>query len=80
MKIGLPWTAVIAELRFIESPAGTETAEVTGVVKATVMILAPKKWLFEVILGLAGAALAAATVQDWQCLNYYSSLLISVKT
>ena len=62
MKIGLPWTAAIAELRSMRSPAGTEMAGVTEVVEATVMILAPKEWLFEAVLGLAGAALAAATV------------------
>ena len=43
MKIDLPWTAAIAELRFIKSPAGTETAEVTEIVKTTVMILTSEK-------------------------------------
>ena len=64
MEIGLPWTAVMAELRFMRSLMKTETAGVTGVVEATVMILAPKKWLFEAVLGLAGTALAVATVQS----------------
>ena len=53
---------MIAEFRFIESPVGTEMVGVTGVVGATVMVLAPKEWLFEAVLGLAGAALAAITV------------------
>ena len=48
----------------MESLAGTETVEVTGIVKATIMILVPEEQLFEtvMILNLAGAALAAATV------------------
>ena len=54
----------MAELRFMRSLAETETVGVTGVVKATVMVLALKEWLFEAVLGLAGAALAAATVQN----------------
>ena len=56
---------MIAELRFMRSPAETETVRVTEIVGATVMVLAPKEWLLEavMILGLAGAALAAATVQ-----------------
>ena len=52
----------MAELRFMRSPAGIETAEMTGVIEATIMILAPKKWLFEVILILTGTALAAAMI------------------
>ena len=62
MKIDLLWTAAMAELRFMRSLAGTETVEVTKVVEVTVMVLASEKWLFEVVLGLADAALAAATV------------------
>ena len=62
MKIGLLWTAAMAELRSMRSPAETETAGVTEVIEATVMILASKEWLFEAVLSLAGAALAAATV------------------
>ena len=50
----------------MRSSAGTETAEMTGIVEATVMILTSKKWLLEVvvILSLADAALAAAMIQD----------------
>ena len=62
MKIGLPWTAAMAEFRFMRSSAKTETAEVIGVVEATMMILASKEWLFEVILSLADAALAVAMI------------------
>ena len=64
MKINLPWTAAIAELRFMKSSVKTETAEVTGVVEAMMMVLASEKWLFEMVavLGLADVALAAATV------------------
>ena len=64
MKINLSWTAVIAELRFMKSSAETETAEVTEIIKATVMILISEKWLFEVmiVLSLTDAALATATV------------------
>ena len=43
MKIDLLWTAVITELKFIKSSAGTETAEMTGIVEVTVMVLASKK-------------------------------------
>ena len=43
MEIDLPWTAVMAELRFMESPAGTETVKVTGIFGATVMILVFKE-------------------------------------
>ena len=66
MEIDLLWTAAIAELRFMKSPAGTEMVGVTGIVEATVMVLALKEWLLEVVtvLDLAGAALAAAMVQD----------------
>ena len=64
MEIGLPWTAAMAELRFIKSSAKTETVKVTEIVEATVMILASKKWLFKAVLGLTGAALAVATVQS----------------
>ena len=39
MKIDLLWTAAIAELRFMKSSAGTETVEMTRIVKVTVMIL-----------------------------------------
>ena len=52
MKIDLLWTAAIAKLRFIKSSVGTEMVGVTGIVEAIVMVL-----------GLVGAALAAATVQ-----------------
>ena len=62
MEINLFWTAVMAELRFMKSSAGTETVEMTGVVEATVIVLALKKWLFEAVLGLTDAALAVATV------------------
>ena len=64
VEIGLLWTAAIAELRFMRSSVGTEMAEVTGIVEATVMVLASEKWLLEVVavLGLAGTALAAAMV------------------
>ena len=64
VEISLPWTAAIAELRSMGSPARIETAGVAGIVEATVMVLAPEKWLLEVVavLGLAGTALAAATV------------------
>ena len=64
MKIDLPWTAAIAELRSMRSPVETETAGVTGIVEATVMVLASEKWLLEVVtvLSLAGAALAAAMI------------------
>ena len=62
MKIDLPWTAVMAELRFIESSAETKTVRMTEVVRATVMILTFKEWLFEVILSLADAALAVAMI------------------
>ena len=81
MKISLLWTAVIVEFRFIKSPAGTETAEVTEIVEAMIIILALKEWLLEMVtvLGLAGTALAAATVQGWWCLSYYSSLSVSMK-
>ena len=55
---------MIAELRFIKSSAGTETVEVTGIVEATMMVLALKKWLLKAVtvLGLIGTALAAAMV------------------
>ena len=53
---------MIAELRSIGSSAGTETVEVTGIVEATVMVLAPEKWLFEAVLGLTDTALAAAMI------------------
>ena len=66
MKINLLWTAVIAELRFIKSSVKTETAEMTEIVKATVMILIFKKWLFNTVtvLDLTDTALAAAIVQN----------------
>ena len=66
MKIDLLWTAAIAELRFMKSSAETETAEMTGIVEAIVMILVFKKWLLKTmtVLNLAGTALAAATVQN----------------
>ena len=54
----------MAELKFIKSLMETKTAEMTEVVKATVMILVPKEWLFKAVLGLAGAALAVAMIQD----------------
>ena len=55
---------MIAELRFMKSSAETETAGMTGIVEVIMMVLAPEEWLLEVvvILGLADAALAAATV------------------
>ena len=62
MEIGLPWTAVMAELRSMRSLAGTETAGVIGIVEVTVMILVSEEWLFEAVLGLAGAALAVAMI------------------
>ena len=72
MEIDLPWTAAIAELRSMESPAGTETAGVTGIVGATVMVLAPEEWLLEAVavLGLAGAALAASGVRQEKVANW----------
>ena len=44
----------------------TETVEVTGIVKVTVMILISEKWLLEAVtvLSLTDAVLAAATVQN----------------
>ena len=55
---------MITELRFIKSPAGTETAEVTGIVEAIMMVLTSEKWLLKVVtvLDLAGTALAAAMI------------------
>ena len=81
MKIDLLWTAAIAELRSIRSLMKTETAEITEVVKTTVMILASEEWLFKTVtvLGLAGTALAAATIQGWQCLSCCSFSSVSVK-
>ena len=64
MKIDLPWTAVMAELKFIKSPAEIETMNMTEIVEATIMILAPEKWLFEAVLSLTGAALAIAIIWD----------------
>ena len=52
----------MAELRFIGSLMRTKTAEVTGIFGTTMMILAPEKWLFEAVLGLAGTALAVAMI------------------
>ena len=62
MEIGLPWTAVMAELSFMELLTETETVGMTEIVKATVMVLISEKWLFEVILNLTGAALAVAMI------------------
>ena len=64
MKISLPWTAVIAEFRFIKSSAETETVKVTEIVEITVMILVFKKWLLEIVtvLNLIDTVLATATV------------------
>ena len=64
MKISLFWTAVIAELRFIKSPAGTEMTEITEIVEVTIMILTLKEWLLKAVavLGLTGTALAAAII------------------
>ena len=64
MKTDLFWIAAIAELRFMKSSTGTETAEVTEIVEITMMVLTPEKWLLEVIiiLSLIDAALAAVTV------------------
>ena len=55
---------MIAELRFMKSSVKTETAGVTGIIKIMIMILALKEWLLKivVILGLTGAALAAAMI------------------
>ena len=66
MKISLLWTAAIIELRFMKSSAGTEMAEVTGIVEAMMMVLVSEKWLLEVvvILNLVGAALTAAIIQS----------------
>ena len=82
MKISLFWTAAIAELRFIRSSVGTETVKMTEIIEATVMVLALKKWLLKMmtVLSLADTALAAAMIQDWQCLNCCNSLSVSVKT
>ena len=65
MKINLLWTAAIAELRFIKSSAETETAEMTEIIEATVMILTSEEWLLKAVtvLSLAGAALTAAMIQ-----------------
>ena len=46
----------------MKSPAGIEIAGVTGVVEAIMMILVSEEWLFEAVLGLADAALAAAMI------------------
>ena len=64
MEIDLFWTAAIAELKFIKLSAETETAEMTEIIKATVMILTSEKWLFKVmtVLNLTDAALAAAMI------------------
>ena len=64
MKINLPWTAAITELRFIKSSVKTETVKVTEIVEAIMMVLASEKWLLEAVtvLSLIDAALAAATV------------------
>ena len=64
MKIDLLWTAVIAELRFIKLSAETETAEVTEIIKTTVMILTSEKWLLKAVavLSLINTALAAAII------------------
>ena len=45
----------------------TETAEMTGIIKATMMVLALKKWLLEMVtvLSLTDAALTAAMIQGW---------------
>ena len=53
---------MIAELKFIKSSMRTETVEVTEIVKVIVMILVSEKWLFKVILSLAGAALTTAII------------------
>ena len=54
----------MAELRFMRLLMRTETVKVTEVVETTVMVLVFKKWLFEAVLDLAGAASAAATIQN----------------
>ena len=66
MKISLPWSAAIAELKFIKSSVRTEIAEVTEIVKITMIILISKKWLFEImtVLSLANKALTAAMIQN----------------
>ena len=64
IKINLLWTAAITELKFIKSSVKTETAEMTEIVKVTVIILASEKWLFKavMILSLINAALTAAMI------------------
>ena len=52
----------MAELRSMGSLTETETVGMTGVVEVTMMVLAPEEWLFEVILSLAGTALAVAMI------------------
>ena len=44
----------------------TKTAEMTEIVKVTVMVLASEEWLLEAVtvLSLTGTALAAVTIQD----------------
>ena len=61
--------------------AKTEIVKMTEIVEVTVMILAFKKWLFEMmmILSLTGAALAAAMIQSWWCLNCCSFLSVLIK-
>ena len=62
MEIGLSWTAAMAELRFMRSLVKIEIAEVTEIVKITVMILVSEEWLFEAVLSLIDTALAVATI------------------
>ena len=64
MKIDLPWTAAIAELRSMKSSAETKIAGVTEIVKATIIIFSFKKGLLKAVtvLSLTGAALAAAII------------------
>ena len=66
MKINLLWTAVIAELRFIKSPAETEIMKMTEIVEVTVMILTSEKWLFKVVavLNSTDAALITVIIQN----------------
>ena len=65
----------------MRSSVETKTAEMIRIVETTVMVLASEKWLFKTVavLNLAGTALTAAIVQNWQCLNYCSSSSVSMK-
>ena len=56
-------------------------AEVTGIVEATVMVLASKKWLLEAVavLSLIDAVLAVAMIWGWWYLSCYSFLSVLIK-